>query len=65
MRLVRFQKNGGAALGIRLGDSIVDLSQAMPGAPDDLADLLRQGPAALAQAVEAARAAPVSAHIAP
>ena len=43
MGIVRFEKNGAAALGVRFGSDVVDLSEAAPHLPTDLADLLRLG----------------------
>lgn len=43
MGIIRFEKNGGAALGVRFGDEVVDLSEAAPQLPTDLAELLQQG----------------------
>ncbi len=43
MGIIRFEKNGGAALGVRFGDAVVDLSEAAPQLPTDLAELLQQG----------------------
>lgn len=62
MRLVRFRKGAGAALGVRQGDAIIDLSAAMPVAPDDLAQVLRGGDAAMAAVKDAVAAAPASAR---
>ncbi len=47
MTIVRFQRNGAAALGLLEGDEVIDLSGAKPALPTDLADLLRADPCAL------------------
>jgi acylpyruvate hydrolase len=41
--IIRFEKNGAAALGVRFGNEVVDLSEAAPQLPTDLADLLKRG----------------------
>ncbi len=43
MRLVRYRSGEGAALGVKEGSTVVPLSAIMSVAPDDLADLLRDG----------------------
>lgn len=43
MGIIRFEKNGEAALGVRFGKEVVDLSEAAPQLPTDLAELLQQG----------------------
>ena len=53
MGILRFEKHGSAALGVRVGDEVVDLSVAAPELPTDVADLLRAGPAALETALAA------------
>lgn len=57
MGILRFEKHGSAALGVRVGDEVVDLSVAAPELPTDVADLLRAGPAALETALAAAKTA--------
>jgi acylpyruvate hydrolase len=52
MGIIRFEKNGAAALGVRFGAEIVDLSAAAPQLPTDIAELLQQGgDAAVAKAI--------------
>lgn len=55
MGIVRFEKDGKPALGVRFGDMVLDLSVAAPQLPADVADLLRAGPAALDAAFTAAQ----------
>ena len=57
MGILRFEKNGSAALGVRIGDEVVDLSVAAPQLPTDVADLLRAGPEAMETALAAAKTA--------
>ena len=58
MGIIRFEKNGAAALGVRFGNEIVDLSAVAPQLPTDLAELLQQGgTAAVAQAIALAERA--------
>ena len=58
MGIIRFEKNGAAALGVRFGNEVVDLSVAAPQLPTDLAELLQQGgTAAVAQAIALAEGA--------
>jgi 2-keto-4-pentenoate hydratase/2-oxohepta-3-ene-1,7-dioic acid hydratase in catechol pathway len=42
MGIIRFAKGGRAALGVRIGDEVVDLSVAVPELPSDVSDLLRK-----------------------
>lgn len=42
MGIIRFEKNGGAALGVRFGNEVVDLTEVAPGLPTDVAELLQQ-----------------------
>lgn len=62
MRIVAFEKAGGAAVGVRLGDEVVDLSIAAPDLPQDLRGLLSAG--ALAEAERLAKSAGAEAHLA-
>ena len=55
MRVVRYDRQGKAQLGIREGSEVVDLSHADRGLPSDVADLLRGGPDAQEVLVSAAR----------
>ena len=48
MRLVTFDQNGAARLGVCAGDSVVDLAKAAPDLPRDLVALIRAGKDALA-----------------
>lgn len=57
MGIIRFDKQGKAALGVRVGDEVVDLSVAAPQLPTDVGDLLRAGPSAMAAALAAAQGA--------
>ncbi len=54
MRLLSFDKAGTPTLGVRRGDTVVDLSVAAPDLPSDLIGLLRAGPEALDRANRAA-----------
>lgn len=47
MRLTIFEKDGARALGVRVGDEIIDVRAAGVDAPADISGLLRQGPGAL------------------
>lgn len=49
MRLVSFSKTGGSAVGLRQGDSIIDLSVAAPKLPRTLAGILAAGASAKAE----------------
>ncbi len=64
MRLVTFDQNGAARLGVCVGDSVVDLSKAAPDLPRDLVALIRAGKDAFAAAERAAKNAPAAARIA-
>lgn len=57
MRLLTFDKAGSAAVGVRLGEEVVDLSEAAADLPRDMIGLLAAGPEALKRAEAAARAA--------
>jgi 2-keto-4-pentenoate hydratase/2-oxohepta-3-ene-1,7-dioic acid hydratase in catechol pathway len=54
MRLCTFREGGAAKLGAIVDDEVVDLAEAAPALPRDLAALLAGGPDALAQAARAA-----------
>ena len=54
MRLLTFGHRGAQRVGVRSGDTIVDVSRVDPDIPPDLVSLLEAGPAALAAAREAA-----------
>ncbi len=62
MRLIAFDSGAGPALGVRDGDTVVDLSVAAPTLPSDLRGFLTDGPAALAAAAKAAEQAPATAR---
>ena len=62
MRLVTFDQNGAARLGVCAGDNVVDLSKAAPDLPRDLTALIRAGKDAFAAAEHAAKSAPASAR---
>src|SRR6266404_5224123 len=55
MRVVRYDRQGKARLGIREGSEVVDLSHADRELPNDVADLLRSGPDAQDALISAAR----------
>jgi len=55
MRVVRYDRQGRARLGIREGSEVIDLSHADRELPSDIADLLRGGPDAQEALVSAAR----------
>lgn len=57
MRLLSFEKNGKPALGVRLGEQVVDLSVAAPDLRGGLLSLIKAGPEAMAKAQSAAEAA--------
>ena len=57
MRLIQFAENGGARMGVRTGDDVVDLGFAAPDMPTDMLDLLTAGPAAMRAVAEAVAAA--------
>ena len=57
MRLLNFDKNGTPAIGIRLGDEVVDLAEAAPDLPREMVALLAAGPGALEAARKAAEGA--------
>lgn len=63
MRLVTFDQNGAARLGVCVGNSVVDLSVAAPDLPRDLVALIRAGKDAFAATERAAKAAPTEARI--
>jgi len=58
MRLVSFAHATGYRLGVRLGDWLIDLSEAAPELPHDMKALLALGPEGLALAGRAAEVAP-------
>jgi acylpyruvate hydrolase len=57
MKIMRFHSADGFRLGVQTGDALVDLSELRSDAPRDLADLLKMGPAILAEVRAAAKAA--------
>jgi 2-keto-4-pentenoate hydratase/2-oxohepta-3-ene-1,7-dioic acid hydratase in catechol pathway len=57
MRLLSFESNGRARVGVRLGDEVVDLARIAPSLPHDIRTLLAAGPEALAAAEAAAHRA--------
>ena len=63
MRLVTFDQNGAARLGVCIGDGVVDLANAAPDLPRDLVALIRAGKDAFATAERAAKNAPTAARI--
>jgi 2-keto-4-pentenoate hydratase/2-oxohepta-3-ene-1,7-dioic acid hydratase in catechol pathway len=64
MKLMMFEKAGGAALGLVEGTGVIDLAAADPSLPKDLAALIAAGPAALAKVKAAAAKAPATAKLA-
>lgn len=54
MRLLTFEHQGSQRVGVRSGDSVVDVGRVDPDLPPDLVSLLEGGPDALASAGEAA-----------
>jgi acylpyruvate hydrolase len=63
MRLVTFDRKGAARLGVCVGESVVDLSEAAPDLPRDLVALIRAGKDGFAAAERAAKNAPASARV--
>jgi 2-keto-4-pentenoate hydratase/2-oxohepta-3-ene-1,7-dioic acid hydratase in catechol pathway len=57
MRLAAFEHAGTARLGLVEGDNVIDLAEAAPDLPRDLAGLIRAGAAGLAAAAQATRTA--------
>jgi len=64
MRIVAFEKNGGAAIGVRLGDQVVDLLVAAPELPQTLRGLLSAGADAMSMAGQRATDAGEDARLA-
>lgn len=64
MRIVAFEKNGGAAIGVRLGDQVIDLSVAAPDLPQTLRGLLAAGADAFDEAKNRAAKAGEEARLA-
>ncbi len=62
MRLLSFELNGAATVGVRVGEEVVDLSIAAPQLPRDIRSLLAAGPEALAVAEAAAASANATAR---
>jgi 2-keto-4-pentenoate hydratase/2-oxohepta-3-ene-1,7-dioic acid hydratase in catechol pathway len=63
MKLMMFEKGSGSALGLVEGDSMIDLAAADASLAKNLAALIADGPAALAQVKAAAAKAPASARL--
>ncbi|MBT5265468.1 MAG: fumarylacetoacetate hydrolase family protein [Rhodospirillaceae bacterium] len=63
MRILTFDKGGVPTLGLRDGDTVIDLSVADPDGPRDLIGIMKQGQAGLDRAAAAAKTAPDSARI--
>ena len=63
MRIITFQSNGSQRLGVRDGDSVIDLSRANPSLPTELIDLINLGQSGLDQASKAVANADQSARI--
>ncbi|HEX7006172.1 MAG TPA: fumarylacetoacetate hydrolase family protein [Alphaproteobacteria bacterium] len=64
MRLVTFEHSGKAAVGVRVGEEIVDLSRAAPELPRDIVGMLVAGPGSFDKAKAAAAKAPASMRVA-
>jgi len=63
MRIVAFEKNDGAAIGVRLGGEVVDLGIAAADLPQTLRGLLAAGPDAMAEAARLADTAGADARL--
>ena len=63
MRIITFQSNDAQHLGVRDGDSVIDLSRADAGLPTELVDLINLGQSGLDQAAKAVSSADQSARI--
>ena len=63
MRFITFSKEGVATVGVRLRDSIVDLSAAAPRLPGSIVDMVKAD--LLQEAYDIAKTAPASAHLDP
>jgi 2-keto-4-pentenoate hydratase/2-oxohepta-3-ene-1,7-dioic acid hydratase in catechol pathway len=61
MKLMMFEKGGGAALGLVEGETVIDLGAADASLPKDLTGLIAAGPDALAKVKAMAAKAPASA----
>ena len=57
MRLLSFQQNNKSAVGVRIGDDVVNISEAAPHLPSSIIDILRGGPEALAAVEKVANSA--------
>ncbi len=64
MKLMMFQKDGGAALGLVDGKSVIDLGAADPALPKDMLSVIESGVSALDAIERAAAKAPASARLA-
>lgn len=62
MKIVGFEANSGARLGVVEGDSVVDLQAADTNVPSDLAEVLRRNNGDLSTLRDLAKKAPASAH---
>jgi acylpyruvate hydrolase len=62
MRLMMFDRNGTAALGVVDGDSVIDVGAIDGAGPKDLMSLITAGPSALAAVKSAAATAPATAR---
>lgn len=63
MRIVTFQHKDGQRLGVRDGDTVIDLSLASPDLPTELVDLIKMGQSGLDQAQKVIGGADQSARI--
>lgn len=63
MRLLAFDKQGQAAVGVRLNDYVIDLANVAPELPHDVAGLLAAGPEALTRAAKLAANASANARL--
>ena len=63
MRLLAFDKNGTATMGVRDGDSVIDLTISAPDLPDDLTGIIKLGQAGLDKVAAAVGSAGDNARI--
>ncbi|HET7190690.1 MAG TPA: fumarylacetoacetate hydrolase family protein [Pseudolabrys sp.] len=62
MKVVGFEANNGARLGVVEGDSVIDIQSVDPNVPVDLAQILRRNDGGLAGIADLAKKAPASAR---
>jgi acylpyruvate hydrolase len=63
MRLMMFEKGAAPALGVEIGDEVIDVAAADPGAPASLLALISAGPAGLEKVRAAVAKAPAGARL--